>query len=78
MQARGGILVHVEEKSALPGLHVNFAKKEKPSQLSVQSIGDDLQGTLRGKSYHALNTVSPFAAHFTDKSIGFEKPYDLT
>lgn len=42
LTACNGILEHIEEKYALPGLHVIFAKKGKTAQLNGLFTGDGL------------------------------------
>lgn len=77
-RACNSILAQIEEKYALPGLHVNFAKREKSAQLNGLFTGDGLRGMLEGKDYYAVDMVFPFITSFIDRSLGFEGCFELT
>lgn len=78
LRACNAILAHVEEKYALPGLHVDFAKTGKTTQLNGLFTADGLRGMLEGKDYYAVDMVFPFVAAFIDRSLGFEEKCELT
>lgn len=55
LKAFNGILAHVEQMHALPGLLVNFAENEKSAQLNVLFTGDRLRAMLKEKEQYAVD-----------------------
>lgn len=72
------ILAHVAQKHTLPGLHVDFAKKEKTAELDGLSIRDGPRQMFGGKEHYADDTVFLLVASFIDRNIGFGTNCDLT
>lgn len=56
---------------------MNLAKEKQKAQLSGLLTGNGLQGMIERRNYHAVDTVSPFVASFSDKSPGFVERCDL-
>lgn len=60
-EACSGILAHVEEKCALPGLPVTFARKNDAHSNSLLT-GYGLRGMLEGKGHSVVDIGFPFVA----------------
>lgn len=76
-EACSGILVHVEERYALPRLPATFARKER-AQTSELCTRDGQRGMIEGKNHYGIDMISPFVAFSTDKCIAFQASHDLT
>lgn len=72
------ILVHAEDKYALPGLNASFAKREKSAQHNGLFTRDGLRGMSKGKNSYATHVVFSSTASFVDRSIGLEERCELT
>lgn len=70
------IPAHVKEKTAMLGLHANFAKTKK-NPLNGLSTGHGLRGMLEGKNYYAINSGFSLTALFIERSIRHEGIFDL-
>lgn len=46
LEAPSAILAHMEEKYLVPGLHVDFVKKEQTAQLDGSFTRDGLRGMI--------------------------------
>lgn len=66
-----GVLTDVKKRSALPGLHVNFAKKEKIAHLSAVFTADCQREIMERKDDYAGHMLFLFVESFTDRSIRF-------
>lgn len=60
------------KKYVLPGLHVNFAQKEKSPHFNDLLTGDGLRRVLEEKNYYAVDMVFPFIPSLIDKGFDFE------
>lgn len=69
---------HIEDKYALPRLHVNFSRRDETAQLNGLKTGDVLQRMRRTKHFYAVYMVFPFTALFTEWSLGLEELCELT
>lgn len=76
MKACDEVLAPVEERYALLGLHINFAKKKRMAQLNGQATRDDPQGMLEGKYHSAVDMMFLTIALFIGRSTGFQANCD--
>lgn len=77
LKACSRILAHVEERCALRGLHLNFAKNEIAAQLNGLFTEDGIRGLLEGKNHYGVDMVFPFLVSSFDRSTGSEANGDL-
>jgi len=72
------ILAEVENTYPASGLHVDFSKTEKTSQLNGLFLREGVRGMLEGKNFRAVDMVFPFVLSFIDRILGFQGTADLT
>lgn len=78
MKACSKTLTHVEMSSALPGLQVDFAKKDKTAQLKGDFTADGVKTILLRKDQYAANMIFPFLASYSGRSTRFTRFPDFT
>lgn len=78
LRACSDILARIEEGYALPGLHVNFTKREKTAQFNGLFVGDGLREMLERKDSYAVDRVFPPTAPFTDSTLTFKGRCELS
>lgn len=78
LRAYTSILALIKKEYALLGLHVNFARRKRTSQLYAMFTGDELRGRLERKNYYAVEILSPSTAAIIGRSLGFGEPSKLT
>lgn len=73
-----GILTYIEEKNGIPGLHVDFIKKDRTAQLNGSFMRQRLPGMLKERKHHAGDALLLDVAALVGRSSGFVKRCDLT
>lgn len=77
LKACNETLTHFEKSCALSGSRMKFARKEITTQLNTLLTADGLLGMLERRGCYPVDTVFPFVAPFTERSICFQRNCDL-
>ena len=78
LRAVNSILATIEKDFGAPGLHIDFSKHERSTQLNGLYVREGLRGMLEGKNYRALDMVFPIIVGFLERCLGFASAPVLT
>ena len=78
LRSCNALLAAIEAQFPIPGVHVDYSKKESSVQLNGFFTHDGIKGMLEAKNYQNMDMIFPFIAAFIDRATGLEDTAMLT